>query len=200
MGDRPSAPTRRSKAPSAVPPVKVSWLDTLTLDLLVYVLANTLFHPYLAALIPLCLRAQATPYNSTPFILTSAFAVFVSVYHVFYRIDQWLAYGSARKMDWMHEAVVITGGRGGLGGVLAEILGMRGVSVAVLDISVTEEERKAEEGRVRYYKCDVGSTEGLERVWGRVVTDVCTNLKIPKGPSSPMPPETVILGANALCA
>ena len=182
MSDHLSLPAGSHNAPISVPPVKVSRLDTLTLDLLVYVFANTLFHPFLAALIPLCLRAQATPYNSTSFIVASVFAASVSIYHVFYRIDQWLAYGSARKMDWVHEVVVITGGRRGLGGILAEILGMRGVDIAVLDISITEEEQKAKEERVRYYICDVGSTQEIERVWGKIVSDVCTKLKIPQTP------------------
>ena len=65
-------------------------------------------------------------------------------------------------MKWEDEVVVITGGNGGLGGCLAEILGMRGVGVAVLDVVGGE---KGDEGSgVRYWKCDVGSYEEVERV------------------------------------
>ena len=85
----------------------------------------------------------------------------------------------------MREVVVITGGKSGLGGVLAEILAMRGVEVAVLDVAVTEEEEEErEEGSgtekgMRLYKCDVGDAQALERVWGRVVKEVCTFLSVP---------------------
>lgn len=90
----------------------------------------------------------------------------------------------------MREVVVITGGKSGLGGVLAEILAMRGVEVAVLDVAVTEkEEEEREEGSgdekgMRLYKCDVGDAQALERVWGRVVKEVCI---------TPFPPVHCVL-------
>lgn len=82
----------------------------------------------------------------------------------------------------MREVVVITGGKGGLGSVLAEILAMRGVAVAVLDVAVTEmkegeeEEGSEEDTGTRLYKCDVGDVQELEKVWGRVVSEVNTAL------------------------
>ena len=78
---------------------------------------------------------------------------------------------------------MITGGVGGLGGCLAEIFALRGVGVAVLDIEVPPTWAKAEglpkgpadgeekEG-VRYYYCDVGNYEEVERVWDTVVRAV----------------------------
>lgn len=71
---------------------------------------------------------------------------------------------------------MITGGKSGLGGVLSEILTMRGVGVAVLDVAITEEEEEegnGEERGTRVYKCDVADTQSLEKVWGRVVDEVC---------------------------
>lgn len=81
-------------------------------------------------------------------------------------------------MQWEKEVVVITGGKRGLGGVLAEVLGLRGVSVAVLDLDVTGEEEGEGGGQgrkgdgVRYWRCDVGNLEEVERVWEKVVKDV----------------------------
>ena len=81
-------------------------------------------------------------------------------------------------MVWEREVVVITGGGGGLGGVLGEVLGMRGGGVGVLDLKgggeegVDGEEEGMGGGRVRWYKCDVGDAEEVERVWERVVSDV----------------------------
>jgi NAD(P)-dependent dehydrogenase (short-subunit alcohol dehydrogenase family) len=62
--------------------------------------------------------------------------------------------------------VVITGGAGGLGKVLAETYGMRGVSVAVLDIREPAEQSEALEN-VRFYRCDVSSIEDVReaRMW-----------------------------------
>lgn len=96
-----------------------------------------------------------------------------------------LAYGPPRKIRWADEAVVITGGVGGLGGCLAEIFALRGVGVAVLDIEVAPRWAQAEglaqgpadgeekEG-VRYYYCDVGDYEQVERMWVRIVKDMGT--------------------------
>ncbi len=68
--------------------------------------------------------------------------------------------------------MVITGGAGGLGGCLAEIFALRGVGVAVLDVGVKDRGRGEEREGVRYYCCDVGDREQVERVWGRVVEDL----------------------------
>lgn len=68
-------------------------------------------------------------------------------------------------MNWEDEAVLITGGLGGLGGLIAEVYGMRGVPVAVLDVRELSEAQKEEleERGVRYWRCDVGSREEVER-------------------------------------
>lgn len=170
----PAQPPRSSPTPTP-----------LTVDLLLHVLSRTLFHPFLAALLPLCLRALAAPYNSTSFILTSAFAACVCSYRVLQNVNTRVAYGEPREINWEDEVVVITGGVGGLGACLAEIFALRGVGVAVLDIEVppkwaTDEglakgpaDGEEKEG-VRFYYCDVGNHEQVERVWGRVVKDVGT--------------------------
>ena len=74
-------------------------------------------------------------------------------------------------MDWENEVVVITGGARGLGKVLAEMYGMRGVSVAVLDLEVPAERSEALE-HVRFYRCDVSRLEEVRRVKGRIEEDV----------------------------
>jgi len=159
-------------------PSSPPWHTHLTLDLLLHVLASTLFHPFLAALLPLCLRALAAPYNSTSFILTSAFAVSVSVYRVLEVVNRRIAYGVPRKVRWEDEVVVITGGVGGLGGCLAEIFALRGVGVGVLDVAVGGARGAMKDGEekegVRYYRCDVGDHTQIEEVWKRVVDELGT--------------------------
>lgn len=99
------------------------------------------------------------------------------MYHLLSAVSDRYAYGKPREVDLSDEVVVITGGKGGLGGCIAEIYGMRGVRVAVLDVSVAEEEDKsgAEEGSdIRYYQCDIGDRKSVQKVWKRVVDDMGT--------------------------
>ncbi|KAL2055200.1 hypothetical protein ABVK25_004538 [Lepraria finkii] len=158
------------------------WHAHLTLDLLLRVLSNTLFHPFISALLPLCLRALAAPYTSPSFITTSAFAICVSLYWILEPMNRRIAYGGPRKINWEDEVVVITGGLGGLGGCLAEIFALRGVEVAVLDIAVARTKETKKDGQdvsdgeekegVRYYCCDVGDHEEVKTVWARVTEDL----------------------------
>lgn len=86
-------------------------------------------------------------------------------------MDKRLAWGPPRKLDWDEEVVVITGGAGGLGKILAETYGMRGVSVAVLDIREPEEQSEALEN-VRFYKCDVSSITDVQQAKVAIEKDV----------------------------
>lgn len=70
------------------------------------------------------------------------------------------------------EVVVVTGGGRGLGECVAEIYGIKGTNVAVLDLEV--EKGQGEREGVRMYKCDVGNRAEVERVWARVVADLGT--------------------------
>lgn len=70
---------------------------------------------------------------------------------------------------------MVAGGASGLGLLIAGFYGMRGVSVAVLDIKKEEEvgEGFQELPSVEYYQCDVGSREEVEAVAGSITKDVC---------------------------
>lgn len=73
------------------------------------------------------------------------------------------------------EVILITGGCSGLGRLLAEIFGLRGLGVAVLDVKEPEggKERAEEEEGWKWYRCDVGDLEDVQRVKGEVQRDVC---------------------------
>ncbi|KAL9041729.1 MAG: hypothetical protein Q9214_004007 [Letrouitia sp. 1 TL-2023] len=158
-------------ASSASTPTPRPWYDHFTLDLLLYVASYTIFHPFVASLLPLCLRALAAPIRSKSFILTSAYAVFVVLCYFLSVVNHRWAYGPARKVRLLDEIVVITGGLSGLGRCLAEIYALKGVGVAVLDIGVKEE---GEREGVRWYKCDVSDREKLEKTWERIKVDLGT--------------------------
>jgi NAD(P)-dependent dehydrogenase (short-subunit alcohol dehydrogenase family) len=72
-------------------------------------------------------------------------------------------------VDLSEEVIVITGGASGLGLLIAEVYGMRGATVAVLDVKELE---SGEARGVSAYKCDVGDKEQLARVAVEIERDV----------------------------
>ncbi|EON67512.1 hypothetical protein W97_06880 [Coniosporium apollinis CBS 100218] len=157
-----SAPTRRT--------TERPWHQHLTIDLLAYVLNRSIFHPFIAWLIPLSLRAKVTPYDAPSMILAIAWAVLITVYTILSYIDRRIAYGLPRDVDLEEEVIVITGGASGLGALIAEVYGLRGASVAVLDVK----EPEGEVNGVEFYKCDVGDRAQVERAARQIERDLGT--------------------------
>lgn len=128
-------------------------------------------NPGFAILLPLAYRAQTYHYHSPPFIYSSIYAGLVIILFVWRFINRRLAFGVKREFDWTEEVVVITGGGSGLGLLIAETYGMRGVSVAVLDI---REPEGGEARNVEFYKCDVGDRKQVEAVAKQIEKDLGT--------------------------
>lgn len=147
------------------------WYHHLTLDLFVKVLANSLFHPFVAWLVPLCLRAAQAPYESTEFIAACVYASSITLLWMLSIINKRVAYGIPREVDWNEEVVVITGGASGLGKIIAETFGMRGANVAIIDVAKPERESEGLAG-VQVYQCDVGDAAAVESVKERIENDV----------------------------
>lgn len=152
------------------------WYEHLNIDTVLLVLSRTLFHPFAVWMLPLSLRAMASPYSSTSFIATFTYASIVNVIFLLGVLSEKYAYGTPREVDLEDEVVVIVGGKGGLGGCIAEVYGMKGVRTAVLDVAVSkdEEDRDEDAGGVRYYRCDVGVRQQVEKVWERIIANVGT--------------------------
>ena len=149
------------------------WHTYLTIDLIAHVLNRSIFHPFIAWLVPLCLRAVSTPYEALDFKVACLWALIVTALAVLNVFNERLAYGIPREVDWDEEVVVITGGSSGLGKILAEIYGMRGASVAILDVQAPEKESEGLAG-VQYYSCDVGDAAAIEKSKERIEKDVCS--------------------------
>jgi len=149
------------------------WHEHITIDLLAHVLNRSLFHPFIAWLIPLCQRAVGAPYDSFNFTATCIYASIVTLIWVLGFLNTRIAYGLPRELDWDEEVVVITGGASGLGKILAETYGMRGASVAVLDVRDPEEEESEGLATVKSYKCDVGDAEAVVRTREQIEKHVC---------------------------
>ncbi|KAI9370199.1 hypothetical protein BJX61DRAFT_106707 [Aspergillus egyptiacus] len=175
-----SPPTKRifttpSQSTTTAPPQQ--WHAHLTFDLIVKVLSRSILHPFIAWIIVLCLRAQATPYSHPVFITASAYATFLTLLDIAFMISDRIAFGADRHVDLSEEVIVITGGASGLGRLIAQIYGLRGVSVAVLDVAGEEDVRTKgweEVGGVEYYQCDIGVREQVERAAERIREDLGT--------------------------
>jgi hypothetical protein len=147
------------------------WHKTITIDLLVLVLQRSIFHPFVAWLLPLCQRAVGAPYESFEFRITCAYATAITLIWMLSIINKRVAYGRPREVDWDEEVVVITGGASGLGNILAETYGMRGASVAILDIQKPEKESEGLAG-AQFYHCDVSDAASVEKAKDQIKSEV----------------------------
>ncbi|EQB44399.1 Protein dhs-3 [Colletotrichum sp. SAR11_59] len=153
------------------PPQQESWFAPLSIDLIVKVFKITFFHPFVSWIIPLCFRAQALPYDAPQMIASIAWATFITLCWMAGIINQRVAYGLPREVDLSEEVIVITGGASGLGLLIAEVYGMRGATVAVLDVNEME---NGEARGVTFYKCDVTDKNEVARVAGEIERELGT--------------------------
>lgn len=124
-------------------------------------------------MLPLSLRAQATPYTHTAMQVTIAWASLLTLIYILGLISNRIAYGAAREVDLSDEVIVVTGGASGLGALIADVYGMRGANVAVVDVQNAEEDKVEEKGIV-YYECDVGDRKQVEEVRKKIEDDLGT--------------------------
>ncbi|KAL2160371.1 hypothetical protein VTH06DRAFT_1544 [Thermothelomyces fergusii] len=157
--------------PTAPPPHHDSWFAPLTIDLIVKVFKTTFFHPFIAWIIPLCFRAQNMFWDAPPMLVSIAWASSITLCWIAGAINDRIAYGLPREVDLSEEVIVITGGASGLGLLLAEVYGMRGATVAVLDVAEME---NSEACGVTYYKCDVSDKDQVARVAAEIERDLGT--------------------------
>ncbi|POS82195.1 NAD(P)-binding protein [Erysiphe pulchra] len=144
-----------------LPPPPLPWAKSFSIDLILKVLNTTVFHPFVAWIIPLCMRAQAMPWTHTAIQISIGYASLLTLLFFCQILNLQIAYSKPRKVDLSEEIIVITGGAGGLGLLIAEVYGMRGATVAVLDV------KDLEAGDVRgvtAYRCDVSDKDQLAKV------------------------------------
>lgn len=151
------------------PSQELSWAKPLSIDLLLKVLNVTFLHPFVSWMVPLCMRAQAMSWNATAMQISIGYASVLTALYFLGVLNRQIAYSKARTVDFSEEVIVITGGASGLGLLIAEVYGMRGATVAVLDVKDLE----AGEARgVSVYKCDVGDKEQVAKVALEIERDV----------------------------
>ncbi len=150
------------------------WYRYITLDMILLILANSIFHPWITMVFYLSLAAihkHREPMAFYTLYYTAALAVVELAAYA----DRRITYGRHRTVDWEKEVVVVTGGAAGLGRVLAEMLLRKGVKVAVLDVSPpdAEAEESMERWDLLWETVDVGRDEDVARAVARVVDEVC---------------------------
>ena len=153
------------------------WHRYLNIDLIWTVLGYTIFHPWVACILVLCLRAQYTPWHAPEMRIAIAWAMLMCVVGIFHIFSDRIAFGLPREVDLSEEVIVITGGADGLGGLLAETYGMRSANVAVLDTKKVDDD-EAEEKGVMYYQCDISDPKQVAAAAAEIVKDV--SLKGPR--------------------
>jgi NADPH:quinone reductase-like Zn-dependent oxidoreductase len=84
-------------------------------------------------------------------------------------LNKQIAFSKPRKVDFSDEVIVVTGGASGLGLLIAEVYGMRGATVAVLDVKDLE---SGEARGVSVYKCDVGDKDQVKKAAIEIERDV----------------------------
>ena len=144
----------------------------ITIDLLLAVAHKTVLHPVIPWFLPLAFRAQAFHYHQPQFYLSALYALAVTALWLLQRLNTALAFGPPRAFDWTEELVLITGGASGLGLLIAEVYGMRGVTVAVLDRHVPPEGEREAGPNVHFFQCDVGSAAAVEAASARVTAEL----------------------------
>ncbi|KAJ5647679.1 hypothetical protein N7490_004051 [Penicillium lividum] len=160
------------------PPPPHPWTHYLTLDALLKVLSRTLFNPFLAWILVLCLRAQVTPPTHPAWVISVGYAVFLSLLFIAGTINHRVAHGLPRTVEPEREVVLVTGGASGLGLLVAQLYAMRGIRVAVLDIrEVGEKEAEeifGEDVDVRCYAVNVGERKALEDARKKILKELGT--------------------------
>jgi len=110
-----------------------------------------------------------------PLQISIAFALFVDLIwllgraNVAARNGRFLKAGAKNETFEGEDVVVVTGGSSGLGGLVAEIFALKGISVAILDV-----QRPLLEGNyaIEYYECDVSNVDAVKRVAQQIRDDV----------------------------
>ncbi|KAG8955569.1 hypothetical protein FRC04_007560 [Tulasnella sp. 424] len=146
--------------------------QVVDVDVFVKVVSNTMLSPFFAIWVPIFYKSQGLPWTSPIIFWSCLYVLSVFLFRGLRSIDRrWrngTLFGSGDRIDWSEQVVVITGGAGGIGGLLANTLAIRGVTVAIMDVVplVTENHN------IEYYKCDVSNYDEVQHVAAKIVEEL----------------------------
>jgi hypothetical protein len=155
--------------PSPSPP----WWRYVTLDVVLKILGNSVFHPWISLCFYLCL-ASIHKHREPLAWYTLWWTAFLAVVETAIWVDHRVTYGPSRKVEWDKEVAVVTGGGSGLGRVLAEMLVRKGCKVAVWDVRPPDEEalEAMERWDLVWHQVDVGDEQQVKEATEKVVDEV----------------------------
>lgn len=143
------------------------------IDSYIRMLGVTILSPAVLSICVLSLRAVGLDWADTSLRVTIAMFLLSGLARVLSTLNHRLVNGPPRKVIWDQEVVVITGGGSGLGLLLAEVYGLKGCSVAVIDVNETASGIVRNMGdEVRFYHCDITDPARLGEVAVRIEQDV----------------------------
>ncbi|KAJ5084233.1 short chain dehydrogenase/reductase family protein [Penicillium alfredii] len=141
--------------------------EGFTADVFAKAIQRTLLNPW--KIVPLFAMAQYTVKGRE--LLTTRPYVWKALRNlaalaVLGRIGAWLDCravnnGVSDHYDWNREVVVLTGGSNGIGRQVAQLLGERGIKVAILDIAPPTDTLP---NSLRFYECDITSPPTIAEV------------------------------------
>jgi len=147
--------------------------DSLDVDLVIKVLANTVFSPFFSMMIPIFYVFQGAPFTNPIVVVSSIHCLLVSLFWLLKWVsrlysNQGSFWYAPQRFDWGDQIIVVTGGSSGVGELLANTLAVRNVSVVVLDIKPIQTENY----NIAYYKCDVSKWEEVEAVSKKIIEEI----------------------------
>ena len=147
----------------------------VTLDGIVSLFVGPLTNPFFTLLPPLIVLALNPNSDSPAFVYSCVFTVVTLALQFLAFLNKLVAGGPRRHLDWDNEVVLITGGCGGLGRVLAEYYGsIQRCSTVAVDVLPADVQRCAEweaHGCV-YCQCDVGDFDAVVSLRRRVESEL----------------------------
>lgn len=156
------------------PPAALS-LPLFTIDGLVALFLRPVTNPLFTLLPPLLILALNPNPHSTAFSYACYFSISALLFQALSYFDSRVAGGLGRDLDWTKEVVLITGGAGGLGRVLAEFYGsIRRATTIVVDVLPATVERLNEWEALgcSYYQCDISDVEAVNKLRDGLARDV----------------------------
>lgn len=147
--------------------------DSFDVDLVIKVLANTLFSPFFIFWVPMFFRAQNSTWDSPEVVVPSVYFVLLSIFWTLRYISKvWrngIASITSPRLDWGEQTVLIAGGASGIGLILARTLSVRNVTVVVLDIKDLEDTANYD---ITYFKCDVSKWDEVQETSKKIIEEV----------------------------